>query len=207
MEFSRKDIISLYGDSFIMLKGDKKDTQPTEQPATPPAVLAEEPVAQPAKPQPLPTPTPPRTPVPPPAPPVQNPEITPQPIIAPPAPAPKPPQPTASPIVWKLRPTSQFALVLTADEFSRKLLTGALKNFVEALKIPLTAVGFGILPDSNALDFGDMPVQTAIIFAEKPAVLMNTTGKTIHFMAKITDIIQQPALEKSLENLLATLPR
>lgn len=211
MEFSTRDIIALYGDTFLRIKqAAQHQTPATEKPvaeAIPqpePSVKTTAPTAEPEKPT---APTiihqepEPRV-VPPPAPPVRNPETVAPEFVAE---MPKQPTMTGQPIAWKLRPTSRFALVLTEEEFGRKLLTSALKTFVESAKIPLEYVGFGVLPNADAWDLGNMPVSTAIFFSEKPAHLLHAEGKTLHFVAKMTEIVQQPALEKTLEQLMTGL--
>lgn len=67
-------------------------------------------------------------------------------------------------VVWKMRPTAQFVVVLRKQEFANRDLTGLLKNQLLQAEIDPAQVGFGIISDeAKTIDLSS---------AEKPYILL-----------------------------------
>jgi hypothetical protein len=72
---------------------------------------------------------------------------------------------SGNPVAWKMKPGATLALVLRAEEFSARALTGQLRKWVDEAGIATHAVGFGILEGNGpGWDFSEMPVPYAIVF-------------------------------------------
>lgn len=77
-----------------------------------------------------------------------------------------------APITWKMRSTSKIALILKADEFANRELTGMLKGLITEAEIPLQMAGFGVCEgEVESLDLSQMPVTLAVLFGTFPLEL------------------------------------
>jgi len=204
MEFTRTDIYHLYGDMLFTLPKEgavanmaaKDGATPAKEPVPPIAIA---PAATPSD-------TPVHVAVK--EPPVPREEARPKPAPVPVSAPEKVAAPLAK-IVWKLRPTSRYALVLHEAEFSRKLLTSALKAFVEAAGIPTAEIGFGVLPDASAAwDFSDTPLNIVSVLMLTPAPAQPPAmpaGKRIFFGDLIVAAVNDAAKEKQLAAALQAM--
>lgn len=210
MEFSLEDIVLLYGEEMYILPD--YAPQHEEVPSIQPPAVAVQPQVQPTdaisavasiSPEKITIPAQPVAPVAevqkPVAEPVERPSTPP--VVAPSV-AP------ASKVTWKLRPTSRFALVMTEAEFGRKLLTSALRVFVESAKIPLEQTGFGVIPDgSTNWQLADAPVQTVVMLTPRPAGWQTPPNKTVLFADLLTAVVADPAKEQQLAAMMQEVLR
>lgn len=209
MDFSLHDIALLYGEEIYVLPDyaglppQSADLMVAEAvaPVSVPVAAPVRPVEAPVVPQ-----TPVETPVAAPVKPVATP-VTP--VAPPPVAQPVAPPPVAPVAVsWKLRPTSRFAMVMTEAEFARKLLTGALRNFVESAKIPLEYAGFGVIPDaSTAWLLADAPVPVVVMLVPRPPGWVSPAGKTVYFADQLTAVVMDPAKEQLLAGMMQEVMR
>lgn len=106
-------------------------------------------------------------------------------------------------IEWKPKDNSKVLFVLRPKEFTDRSLTNLLKKIVEAMKIPFSDAGFGIMREiPSETDWEAMPNQFAIIFDEaanfsrqNPLIYKD---KEIHFAPKLAQLNGNREAKKEL---------
>lgn len=106
-------------------------------------------------------------------------------------------------VQWKMRPNvpCKVVVIVAAHEFKNTVLMGALLFMMEEkCKIPRTSISFGVYQSHQTTwNLTDMPVKTAVLFADIEIENPNLTGKTIHILPSISKIaLDIPLQEKAM---------
>lgn len=115
----------------------------------------------------------------------------------------KNPLETGENVQWKMRPNvpCKVVVIVAAHEFKNTVLMGALLFMMEEkCKIPRTSISFGVYKSHQTTwNLTDMPVKTAVLFADIEIENPNLTGKTIHILPSISKMaLDIPLQEKAM---------
>ena len=113
---------------------------------------------------------------------------------------------TGSQIAWKKRVTAKFFVIVSASDFSNRMLMIVLREFIKESEISLEAINFGIYPnDTQSWNVSDMPLPIGIVFSEHLQFAESAEkvgGKTVYAAPDLLQIVQKPMLQNAFNAVL-----
>lgn len=115
---------------------------------------------------------------------------------------------TGSPVVWKMKPSAKFALILHKSEFTNRALTSLLKQSILKAGIDPALVGFGVIEnESTHVKLENMSVDFALIcdkMGDAPSPL-TLSSKKVWLIPRLSELPENEAKQKELDDAMAGL--